>query len=167
MSDRRAMIVSRRKGKPMKPTIYFDLDGTVYDLYGQPDWLERITTLADPTAYANEDATLVDMVALHETLHNLLAAGYEVGVVSWLAKNATEDYNKQVRRIKREWVKKFLPMATEVHIVKYGTPKHRVIKNRDNAIIVDDAAEVREAWNRGLTIDANGDIIKSLNDLLN
>ena len=150
-----------------KPTIYFDLDGTVYDLYSQPDWLERITTLADPTAYANEDATMVDMVALQDTLLDLVEAGFEVGVVTWLAKDASAAYDKAVRAVKRDWIKKFLPMATEVHIVRYGTPKHRVIKNRENAIIVDDNAEVRESWTRGLTIDATQDILEPLQNLLN
>jgi len=148
-----------------QPMIYFDLDGTVYDLYSQPEWLARITTLADPTAYANEDATLVDMVALQEVLFDLMDKGYGVGVVSWLAKNASEDYNAVVRSVKREWVAKFLPMATEVHIVKYGTPKHNIINRKHDAIIVDDAAEVREAWKHGQVIDANGDIIESLRKL--
>ena len=155
------------KNTENKPTIYFDLDGTVYDLYNQPDWLERITTLADPTAYANEDATMVDMVALQDTLLALVDAGYSIGVVSWLAMDASAEYDKAVRAVKRDWVKKFLPMATEVHIVRYGTPKHRVINNRENAIIVDDNAEVRESWSRGLTIDATKDILEPLRELLN
>jgi len=150
-----------------EPTmIYFDLDGTLYALYDQPLWLERITTLADPTAYAAEDATMVDMVALQEVLLDLMDEGYGVGVVSWLARNATEDYNKAVREVKREWIKKFLPMATEVHIVKYGTPKHQIINNKEGAIIVDDTAEVRDAWKHGATIDATGDIIARLRELV-
>lgn len=149
-----------------KPTIYFDLDGTLYDLYAQSEWLARITTLADPTAYAAEDATMVDMVALQEVLLDLMDKGYGVGVVSWLANNATADYNAAVREVKREWIKKFLPMATEIHIVKYGTPKHNIVNNKAAAILVDDNDEVREAWKHGTTINANGDIIARLREMV-
>lgn len=126
-------------------TIYFDLDGTLYDLYGQDGWLERITTLADPTAYANDAATMLDMDALHAALR-----GRRVGVITWLARNATPEYAKATRRVKREWIRKHLPEATEIHIVKYGTPKHRIAKS--DGILVDDDATVRAAWNRGMAI---------------
>lgn len=140
-------------------TIYFDLDGTVYPLYSQPDWLPRITTLADPSAYAAE-VTIPDAAALMDVLLSLVTAGWKIGVVSWLAKGASEDYNKAVRAVKREWVKKFLPMATEVHIVKYGTPKHQIVSD-PHGIIVDDDAGVRAAW-KGQTIDGTQDIIAAL-----
>lgn len=150
-----------------KPTIFFDLDGTLYDLYGRPNWLEEITTLKDPSAYADEDATLVDMVRLHEVIYKLMDKGYSIGVISWLSKGATKEYNSAVRAVKKVWIRKFLPMATEVHIVKYGTPKHHVMQNiHAEAIIVDDSTEVREAWTRGIAIDANHDIIAALEALL-
>jgi len=153
------------KNTENKPTIYFDLDGTVYDLYGTPDWLERITTLADPTAYSDGDA-LVCMDTLHDTLTALVNAGYRVGVVSWLAKGASAEYNRLVRRVKRAWVRENLPLASEVHIVKYGTPKHRVVNDK-RGILVDDNAEVRESWKGLLTINAEGDIIEALRILPN
>ena len=149
-----------------KPTIYFDLDGTLYDLYSMPNWLERITALDDETAYTSEDALIVDMVRLHETLYRLVDAGYGIGVVSWLAGGSSRKYDRKVRAAKREWIWKFLPMATEIHIVKYGTPKHRIINDKGNAIIVDDNATVRETWTHGMAIDATEDIIAKLERLL-
>jgi len=149
-----------------KPTIYFDLDGTLYDLYGMDNWLERITTLADTTAYADEDALLVDMVALHEVLLTLVAQGYGIGVISWLALGSSQEYATAVRKTKREWIKKFLPMAHEIHIVRYGTPKHQIINDKHDAIIVDDNADVREAWTHGQAIDATENLIESLRGLL-
>jgi len=154
------------KNTENKPTIYFDLDGTLYDLYGMPDWLERITALEDASAYASEDALLVDMVALHEILYALMAQGYTIGVITWLAGGASKGYDKAVRATKREWIRKFLPMATEIHIVRYETPKHGIIRNQPNAIIVDDNAEVREAWTHGQAIDATENLIESLRGLL-
>ena len=149
-----------------KPTIYFDLDGTLYDLYSMPNWLERITTLADASAYTNEDALLVDMVALHEVLFELLDRGYGVGVITWLANDSSPEYSRAVRAAKKEWIAKFLPMAHEIHVVKYGTPKHRIITDKNDAIIVDDNAEVRRAWTHGQTIDATENIIDQLKELL-
>ena len=62
-------------------TIYFDMDGTVYPLYQQPDWLERITTREDATAYA-ADETCVDAAALQEVCLDLIAKGYNIGVIT-------------------------------------------------------------------------------------
>jgi len=146
-------------------TIYFDLDGTLYNLYGQKNWLERITTQADPTAYSNENATLVDMVALQDVIFKLMDKGYNIGAITWLAKGASKEYNKAVRKVKREWIDKFLPMATEVHITKYGTSKHRLAKDKQG-ILVDDNAYILEKWNLGLTIDAKKNLIPQLEMLV-
>jgi FMN phosphatase YigB (HAD superfamily) len=144
-------------------TIYFDLDGTLYDLYGQAMWLERITKIYDPSVYGTA-CTLVSFDDLSPLLDSLVEQGYRIGVVSWCAKNAPKWYDAAVREIKRDWVKRFLPQASEVHIVKYGTPKHRIVRDRDG-IIVDDDATVREAW-RGLAIDPAHGIIESLERLV-
>jgi 5'(3')-deoxyribonucleotidase len=144
-------------------TIYFDLDGTLYDLYSQPQWLERITTEQDASAYS-ADASLYNGMELADIASRLCRAGFAIGVISWCADGATREFNSAVRRVKREWVKKNLPMASEVHIVKYGTPKHYVAYNK-NGILVDDNAEVRAAW-KGLTIDASQNILPALRGLL-
>lgn len=133
------------KNNTNKPTIYFDLDGTLYDLYNQPRWLERITVDYDATAYA-ADALLVDHADFSDTLNALVAKGYRVGVVSWCAgDNPPKWYDGAVRSVKRAWVKKFIPQATEVHIVKYGTPKSRVVSDRDG-MLIDDNTEVLASW---------------------
>ena len=144
-------------------TIYFDLDGTLYDLYGQPMWLERITRIFDPSVYG-ADAPLVSFADLSPILDSLVSHGYRIGIVSWCAKDAPKWYDAAVREMKRDWVKRFLPQVSEVHIVKYGTPKHRVVRDREG-ILVDDDAKVRESW-RGLTIDPAHGIIESLERLV-
>jgi hypothetical protein len=127
-------------------TIYFDLDGTLYDLYGVTDWLPRLLA-SDPTPYC-EGAALVDLVALHETLCDLIAEGYTVGVVSWCAKGSTPEYDRMVRATKRAWIRENLPTASEVHIVRYGTPKHRIVNNKTSAILVDDEIGNSRCCNR-------------------
>jgi hypothetical protein len=52
----------------------------------------------------------------------------------------------------------------EVHMVKYGTPKHRVAKIR-HGILIDDNSAVREAWEKygGETINPiEEDLIEAL-----
>jgi len=144
-------------------TIYFDLDGTVYDLYTRADWLARLTTLADPTVYDEPDALMYDAADLADTLDRLVAAGYRIGVVTWLAKDATPAYAKVTRKVKRDWVKRYLPQVTEFHAVRYGTPKHRVVNTP--GVLVDDDATNRARWTRGATIDATQNILPALQAL--
>jgi hypothetical protein len=159
----------------MTTTIFFDLDGTVYPLYQQENWLERITTGRDASVYAAEE-TLMDSVELLDTLCDLVDAGYSIGVISWLPNGipaespvvpCEADYAKAVRAAKREWVKKYLPMASEVHLVKYGTPKASTVKaGQPDAILVDDNTAIREGWGRGGAIDPRENLITKLRSLL-
>lgn len=132
-------------------TIYFDMDGTIADLYGFSGWLdylqdERITPY-------KEAGLLVD----GEQLRNFLAAGKTAGVlfgvISWGAKNASKDYQKAIRRAKIDWLEKndLLEYFSELHVVKYGTPKSRVAKNR-TGVLVDDELQ---HWNVEKLVDAN------------
>jgi len=131
----------------MKKIIYFDMDGTIADLYGVKGWLEAINA-EDATPY--KVAEPLPAIALAKEFEE---KGYEIGVITWLAKGATKEYNKVVRKVKRDWIAKNLPQATEIHIVKYGTPKYKVAKNK-NGILVDDEEPNRKAW-KGIAINPN------------
>lgn len=131
----------------MKKTIYFDMDGTIADLYGVNGWLNAIEN-EDPTPY--EIAKVLPAIAIAERANK---NGHKIGVITWLAKGATKEYNKAVRKAKREWIAKNLPYATEIHIVKYGTPKYKVAKDK-NGILVDDEEPNRKAW-KGIAINPN------------
>jgi hypothetical protein len=142
--------------------IYFDMDGTVYDLYGIRDWLYMLDT-------ENVDAykcgqPICDMEELNALLERFIALGFIIGVVTWSAMNGSAEFNRATRKAKLEWVKMNMPAVTEFHCVKYGTPKHQVAKVK-NAVQVDDNADVREAW-KGITIDARENIIPQLQNLL-
>lgn len=129
----------------MNKAIYFDMDGTLADLYGQEKWLERLRS-CDPTPYT-EAEPMVDMVALKSLLSTLKKQGYIVGIISWLAKETTPEYAKATREAKRSWLDKHFgkKFFDEVHLVGYGTPKHRVAKVR-KGILVDDNREVCTKW---------------------
>lgn len=130
--------------------IYFDMDGTLAGLYDVPQWEQRLNN-HDAMPYC-EARPLGSMKKLKKVLDKLIELGYTIGVVSWLAKNSSYAYDWRVRQVKKGWLKKHLPMVSECHIIKYGTPKRRYCKIKD-AILVDDNADVRKQW-KGETIDA-------------
>jgi hypothetical protein len=147
----------------MNKAIYFDMDGTIANLYGQEDWLERLIA-KDESPYANA-TVLVNMSLLARYLNKLKAIGYTVGVVSWLAKGSTKDYDKKVIKAKTEWLARHLKSVEfdEINIVAYGTPKSTVVGITDG-ILFDDEEPNRKEW-KGKAYDET-DIIGVLKALL-
>ena len=126
----------------MKKEIWFDMDGTIADLYGVEGWLDM---LLNENARPYEIAKpLVNMRELAKVLNRLIEKGWEIGVISWLAKNGTNDYNKKVANAKMKWLAKHLRSVkfAKIDIVEYGTPKQI---NR-NGILFDDEKQNRENW---------------------
>lgn len=128
--------------------IYLDMDGTIADLYGVENWLENLVN------YNDRPYRVAERIVEEEVLVNLVNCGYELGIVSWLSKNSSKEYDKMVRNAKREWLRKNFPNIhfSEIHIVKYGTPKSKVVKEK-NGILFDDEEKNRNEW-KGLAIDA-------------
>ena len=123
--------------------ILFDLDGTLGNLYGRKDWLEKLTN--EEPIY-EELEPLVDMEELNIIANKLITS--------------MEKYR---------WCKKYIPFITEFECQPYGTPKQTNYHNR-KCILIDDNAEVRanfETPHRRKTFDANDDIITFLTNLYN
>jgi hypothetical protein len=129
----------------MKATIFFDMDGTIADLYGVENWLDYLIN-ADALPYEIAKP-LVRLSALARVLNRLQKQGYKIGVISWLAKNSDTTYDEKVTKAKKEWLKKHLAsvMFDEIHIVKYGTPK-QTFANTENDILFDDEEKNRTSW---------------------
>ena len=145
--------------------IYFDMDGTIADLFNYPNWLERLHA-EDVTPYAN-CAPLVNMEELDNILNELSSLGIIIGVISWGAMGGSNAYTRATKKAKIEWCEKYLTCINEFHVIKYGTAKHTVAKIKDS-ILIDDNADVRKAWKNGATIDASNseEMMKSLRELL-
>jgi hypothetical protein len=138
-------------------SLYFDMDGTLADLYSVPDWLPRLRA-KDPTPY--EDAVpLVDMGKLDDAIRRLQNAGWHVGVVSWLSKVSDDGYSRAVSASKRLWLMRHLPTLDEINFVSYGVAKQTAVAHRRDAILVDDEPQNIRAWSdersRRTTIDAS------------
>ena len=124
----------------MKKEIWFDMDGTIADLYGVEGWLDML--LNENTKPYEIAKPLVNMRELAKVLNKLIEKGWEIGVISWLSKNGTNDYNKKVANAKIKWLAKHLKSVrfAKIDIVEYGTPKQI---NR-NGILFDDEKQNRE-----------------------
>lgn len=143
----------------MTRQINFDMDGTIANLYGVDGWLEAIIA-RDARPYA-EATPLVNLSALARVLNRLQREGWEINVISWLAKNSTADYDARVAEAKLGWLKKHLPSVKwdNVNIVAYGTPKATC----GEGILFDDEKPNRDNW-VGVAYDVN-DIIGTLKKL--
>lgn len=148
--------------------IYFDMDGTVYDLYGMENWLEMLRneekgafTLGKP---------LVNMNKLKRICMELIGIGYQIGIITWLPMGASLEYCEVCTEEKRNWVEKNMPYISEFYTLEYGTPKQYAPARRAAEMwLVDDSKEVREMWvteKQRKAIDANDNIIKALERIL-
>ena len=126
-------------------TIWFDMDGTIANLYGVQGWLEKLMN-EDATPYA-EAEPLLRLAGLARVLNRLQREGYKLGIVSWLAKGATARYNEAVTEAKIEWLKVHLKSVRfdYIDIIEYGTPKHI----GRNGILFDDEEKNRKEWGEG------------------
>ena len=151
----------------MAKTIYFDMDGTIADLYGTPNWL---TDLQSETKGLFRNLKVMhDKEKLTEIFHQLKEMGFAVEVITWTPKNVSDKYIKTVEIEKKEWIKEHFPIIEKIHCLDYGTPKQNApIKNTKHQILVDDNIEVNTLWEtpvRRKSILADKDLINKLQAL--
>lgn len=137
----------------MNKAIYFDMDGTIADLYGVEGWLDDL--IAENVRPYAEAKPLLNLSLLARYIHKAQAKGYTVGVISWLSKCGTPEYDEAVTAVKREWLAKHLPSVKwdEIHIVKYGTPKSTC--RTCPGILFDDEQRNLDEWGAGAVIASN------------
>ena len=125
--------------------IYFDMDGTIADLYGVENWLEDL--LHEDSRPYRVARPLVDMRVLARLLNRLIRAGYSINIISWTSRSGSDTYNEEVRRVKIQWLEKHLRSVQfdNIEIIPYGTPKELY----GSGILFDDEEKNREAWGEG------------------
>jgi hypothetical protein len=149
----------------MTKVLVFDMDGTIANLYGVENWLGQLREYnANPYKVAKP---MYDMDTLVTILNLLKEKGWIIAVTSWLAMDSTREYDREVRKAKREWLERYNFPADEIHLVAYGTTKANCTRKLGGyQILVDDNEKVRNGWNLGSTINANENIMEKLVDLL-
>lgn len=127
-------------------TIWFDMDGTIADLYGVEGWLDNL--INEDTRPYDIAKPLVNMAYLARLLHKAQANGYEIGIISWTSRSGSDLYNGEVALAKMIWLHKHLPSVKwdAIKIVAYGTDKRTAT---GGGILFDDEEHNREAWGEG------------------
>lgn len=140
-------------------TIFFDMDGTIADLYGVENWLDYLVA-EDAFPYENAKA-LLNLQALARVLNRLQREGFRVEIVSWLSKNSTENYDRAVTLAKMNWLSVHLHSVSfdKINIVSYGVCKD-TFRHTENDILFDDEERNRNEWG-GVAFDVHN-IIETL-----
>lgn len=122
--------------------IWFDMDGTLADLYAVDGWLEDLQT-GKIRPYL-EARPMINMQALTRALHRLQRQGYKIGVITWTAKGNIEGYHNEVAMAKYKWLHKHL---TSVEFDRIDITHYGMIKSEGRGgILFDDDENNREEW---------------------
>lgn len=126
-------------------TIWFDMDGTIADLYGVENWLDYLLN-GNEYPYRNAKP-LVNMNLLARYLNKLQKMGYQIGIISWLSKNSNKEYDEKVTNAKQKWLTKHLKSVNfnNTNIVSYGYEKANFCTSK-NDILFDDEERNRNNW---------------------
>lgn len=145
----------------MTKMLVFDMDGTIADLYGIPNWLKLLQE--ENTAPYWEADPIVDIEYLSIILNELKDAGWKIAITSWTSKGGSKAYNKAVAVAKKGWLDMHGFPYDELHIVKYGTTKANCTRKKaDFQILVDDNDKILDGWTLGAVIKADKDLIGKL-----
>lgn len=146
--------------------IWFDMDGTIADLYSVDGWLEDL--LAFNTRPYEQAKIMYNQLSLLEVMAELKYKGYKLGIISWGSKARNEEYDEMVTRAKKEWLEKTLLniLLDKVIVTQYGVCKADTCRPYGYGILVDDEKPNRDLWDLGETINASENILKSLWELV-
>ena len=125
-------------------TLWFDMDGTIANLYGVENWLPKLQA-HDETPYA-EAKPIVNMNVLARLMNRVQRNGYRICIVTALAKDSNADYDERVINAKKKWLHIHLKSVQfdEVRFVSYATVKNDV--NDGNDYLFDDEERHLKNW---------------------
>ena len=130
--------------KMKRKIVYLDMDGTIADLYGINNWLERLRD-EDSTIFT-ECETLITEKALFDLYP---VEKYEIRILSMTPKKATKRYRMSVIAQKNEWLDTHFPHIKKRIYLPYGHNKN--LKNSVNKILIDDNEIIRNNF-RGMAL---------------
>ena len=133
--------------KNKNKSIYLDMDGTICNLYKDPNWLDRI--IAEDTSLFKDAEPLINIDQLTKIVKRLQNRGYKIGIISYLPWKTSKKYQLEIKKIKEEYLKTKFSKITfdKIHIIPYGIPKDTFANDGD--CLFDDDKKIRSNWNKG------------------
>ena len=133
-------------------TFVFDMDGTLFDLYGVDNWLPQLRA-EDISPYLAAKP-MINFSLLARYLNRIQRAGHKIMVVSWTSKESTPEYHSQVAWAKFKSLRRHLPSVhwDAIIFANYGTEKSAIVKD-SKAFLFDDDEDVRTNWQGGLAFE--------------
>lgn len=152
-----------------KGYIWFDMDGTIYNLYNIPGWLDALRN-NEMDIFSLDDMARKSLPRIREAVRALIDAGWEVGVITWAPMHieACTPAFDDCWLEKKNWINRNFPeLANNFKCVEYGDPKQDWVEDDSILnILVDDNKLVREAWRKAgknfKTINASRGYVKEL-----
>lgn len=128
-----------------RKTVYLDMDGTIADLYGIENWLQRLQS-SDETIF-KEAKPIIEEELLYELFPSSL---YDIKILSMTPKDCSKEYAENVKKQKDFWLDKFFPSLKNRIYKEYSYNKN--LKNSKNAILIDDNEKIRDNF-KGMALD--------------
>lgn len=153
----------------MSKYLWFDMDGTIYDLYKIPGWLDALRA-NEMDIFSIDDMARKSLPRIREAVRALMRNGWTVGVITWAPMHIemdTETFNECYEQ-KRAWIERNFPeLLDNFRCVEYGDPKANWVDDDESInILVDDNKMVRADWRKNgdnfITINAARGYIKEL-----
>lgn len=129
----------------MRTKVYLDMDGTIADLYNQPNWLKTIE-LEMPGLFLRARPLVSEKVLLEK----FPKEKYEIVILSMTPKGASLEYCEKVKREKDAWLSMHFPSLTKRIYKRYGNNKN--LKGSAQAILIDDNEVIRNNW-KGIALN--------------
>lgn len=128
-----------------KQKVYLDMDGTIANLYGIDNWLERLR---------KEDTTIFlecnPLISEKDLLKVFPPKSHEIIILSMTPLNCSKSYHENVITQKNKWLDIHFPSITKRIYKKYGNNKN--LKNSVKAILVDDNETIRNNY-KGMALN--------------
>lgn len=142
-------------------TIWFDMDGTIADLYSVENWLDFLRQ--DSTIPYEQARPMFNFSRFARYLNKIQAKGYNIGIISWGSKYASDEYLSRINEAKVNWLMKHLPSVSwdYIKVEHYGMNKWEVC---GEGILFDDEIKNRDSWQgKAYSPETIFDILMDLN----
>lgn len=134
-------------------SIWFDMDGTIAELYKVKDWLPALRS-KDWSVY-DKCLPRAHYERINTAIEALIANGWQVGVITWASKgiNWGKDLDA-ITETKFNWLCRFFPALADGRFacIPYGYNKAQFLSEMgdyyETCYLVDDNKEVRAAWRK-------------------